>query len=98
MFFLLADALNLYRNQLTEFERTEIDKYPEIWYLGLEACKINAKLGTSLNCGFDDDNGSYNKVIHDHICYRYEILEVIGKGSFGQVSLIDVRCCPGLIA
>lgn len=25
------------------------------------------------------------KVIHDHICYRYEILEVIGKGSFGQV-------------
>jgi dual specificity tyrosine-phosphorylation-regulated kinase 2/3/4 len=24
-------------------------------------------------------------VIHDHICYRYEILEVIGKGSFGQV-------------
>jgi dual specificity tyrosine-phosphorylation-regulated kinase 2/3/4 len=25
------------------------------------------------------------QVIHDHICYRYEILEVIGKGSFGQV-------------
>jgi dual specificity tyrosine-phosphorylation-regulated kinase 2/3/4 len=23
--------------------------------------------------------------IHDHIAYRYEILEVIGKGSFGQV-------------
>jgi serine/threonine protein kinase len=25
------------------------------------------------------------KVLHDHISYRYEILEVIGKGSFGQV-------------
>lgn len=25
------------------------------------------------------------QVLHDHICYRYEILEVIGKGSFGQV-------------
>ncbi|CAG2163531.1 unnamed protein product [Oppiella nova] len=24
-------------------------------------------------------------VLHDHISYRYEILEVIGKGSFGQV-------------
>lgn len=24
-------------------------------------------------------------MIHDHISYRYEILEVIGKGSFGQV-------------
>lgn len=23
--------------------------------------------------------------MHDHICYRYEIIEVIGKGSFGQV-------------
>lgn len=24
-------------------------------------------------------------MLHDHIYYRYEILEVIGKGSFGQV-------------
>lgn len=28
---------------------------------------------------------SRSQVIHDHVCYRYEILEVIGKGSFGQV-------------
>lgn len=26
------------------------------------------------------------KVLHDHIAYRYEVLEVIGKGSFGQVA------------
>ena len=38
--------------------------------------------------GYDDDNGSYIKVLHDHIAYRYEIREVIGKGSFGQV----VKC------
>lgn len=25
------------------------------------------------------------QVLHDHIAYRYEILEVIGRGSFGQV-------------
>lgn len=60
--FILPEALNLYRSQLTEYERQEIDKYPEIWYLGLESCKINAKPGTTLNCGYDDDNGSYNKV------------------------------------
>ena len=24
-------------------------------------------------------------VAHDHIAYRYEVLKVIGKGSFGQV-------------
>lgn len=27
----------------------------------------------------------FHQIIHDHISYRYEILEVIGKGSFGQV-------------
>lgn len=30
-------------------------------------------------------NFAFLQVAHDHICYRYEILEVIGKGSFGQV-------------
>lgn len=25
------------------------------------------------------------QVLHDHIAYRFEVLEVIGKGSFGQV-------------
>ncbi|CAO1363011.1 unnamed protein product [Diamesa tonsa] len=80
-----SEVLKQYGSRLSEYERQEIEKYPEIWYLGLDSCKINAKPGTPVNCGYDDDNGSYNKVIHDHICYRYEILEVIGKGSFGQV-------------
>ncbi|XP_053694501.1 dual specificity tyrosine-phosphorylation-regulated kinase 2 isoform X2 [Sabethes cyaneus] len=79
------EALKYHGAGLTDYEKQEIEKYPEIYYLGLEACKLNAKPGTALNSGYDDDNGSYNKVIHDHICYRYEILEVIGKGSFGQV-------------
>ncbi|XP_055595375.1 dual specificity tyrosine-phosphorylation-regulated kinase 2 [Uranotaenia lowii] len=80
-----SEALKYHGTRLTDYEKQEIEKYPEVYYLGLDACKINAKPGTSLNSGYDDDNGSYNKVIHDHICYRYEILEVIGKGSFGQV-------------
>lgn len=80
-----AEALRLYGNRLTEYERTEIDKFSKIWYLGLDACKIHGEQGGSQNGGFDDESGSYNKVLHDHISYRYEILEVIGKGSFGQV-------------
>lgn len=40
--------------------------------------------------GYDDDNGSYIKVLHDHIAYRYEIREVIGKGSFGQVVKVGI--------
>ncbi|KAK6632333.1 Dual specificity tyrosine-phosphorylation-regulated kinase 2 [Polyplax serrata] len=73
-----SEALKYYGNRLTDYEKTEIEKYPEIWYLGLDACKIHGE-------DFDDDYGSYHKVLHDHISYRYEILEVIGKGSFGQV-------------
>ncbi|XP_076748559.1 uncharacterized protein LOC143422070 isoform X2 [Xylocopa sonorina] len=80
-----SEALKYYGSRLTEFERAEIEKYSEIWYLGLSATKIHGEEGSSQNGGYDDDNGSYNKVFHDHISYRYEILEVIGKGSFGQV-------------
>lgn len=80
-----SEVLKQYGSRLSDYEKQEIEKYPEIWYLGLDAVKVNAKPGTPLNCGYDDENGSYNKVIHDHICYRYEILEVIGRGSFGQV-------------
>ena len=46
---------------------------------------MNAYESLELNNGYDDQSGSYIKVLHDHIAYRYEILEVIGKGSFGQV-------------
>ena len=27
----------------------------------------------------------FSQVLGDHLVYRYEILEVLGKGSFGQV-------------
>ncbi|CAG5048263.1 unnamed protein product [Parnassius apollo] len=80
-----SDALKAYSERLTEWERNEVRKYPEVWFLGLEANKVQARSNLPNNCGFDDENGSYNKQIHDHIAYRYEILEVIGKGSFGQV-------------
>ncbi|XP_034943160.1 LOW QUALITY PROTEIN: cyclin-dependent kinase 13-like [Chelonus insularis] len=78
------EATKYYGSRLTEYERTEIEKYSEIWYLGLSACKIHGEEGAE-NSGYDDDTGSYHKIPHDHISYRYEILEVIGKGSFGQV-------------
>lgn len=67
-----AEAVRLHGSRLTDYERQEIDKYQEIWFLGLDACKINAKPGTALNSGYDDDNGSYNKVnfIASLIIYR----------------------------
>jgi dual specificity tyrosine-phosphorylation-regulated kinase 2/3/4 len=35
--------------------------------------------------GYDDSKGDYLIQSHDHISYRYEILEILGRGSFGQV-------------
>ena len=37
------------------------------------------------NYNYDDAQGGYILVQNDHIAYRYEILRIIGKGSFGQV-------------
>ncbi|XP_075743079.1 dual specificity tyrosine-phosphorylation-regulated kinase 4-like isoform X1 [Rhipicephalus microplus] len=80
-----AEALLYYGNRLSSYERTEVSQYRDVWYLGLDASKIEYDEGAGQNGGYDDETGSYIKVMHDHIAYRYEILEVIGKGSFGQV-------------
>lgn len=37
------------------------------------------------NFGYDDDRGDYLVVNNDHLAYRYEIVDTLGKGSFGQV-------------
>jgi hypothetical protein len=78
-------AVKEYGHKLTAYERKEIMEYPEVWFMGLESKKIEGVPGGMQNCGYDDENGSYVKVLHDHIAYRYEIKEIIGKGSFGQV-------------
>lgn len=35
--------------------------------------------------GYDDERGDYNVVDHDQLAFRYEVLGILGKGSFGQV-------------
>ncbi|XP_026168234.1 dual specificity tyrosine-phosphorylation-regulated kinase 4 isoform X2 [Mastacembelus armatus] len=78
-------ALMNFQERLTEFEQEEIMDYAEIWFLGLGSQKIEGSQGAPQNSGYDDEHGSYIRVLHDHIAYRFEVLEVIGKGSFGQV-------------
>ena len=57
-----TEALRLYGSRLTAYERLEIEHYPEIWYLGLDARKIHGEEGAPQNGGYDDENGSYHKV------------------------------------
>ena len=71
-------------NNLSDFEKGEILDYNEIYFLGLNAPKIKGSPLLPYNYGYDDERGDYKVVLGDQIGYRYEPLEFIGKGSFGQ--------------
>ncbi|XP_020809936.1 putative dual specificity tyrosine-phosphorylation-regulated kinase 3 homolog isoform X3 [Drosophila serrata] len=74
----------LYMHKLTPYERTEILAYPQIYFIGANAKKRPGIYGPN-NSDYDNEQGAYIHVPHDHVAYRYEMLKIIGKGSFGQV-------------
>uniref|UniRef100_A0A8C7NRM5 dual-specificity kinase n=1 Tax=Oncorhynchus mykiss TaxID=8022 RepID=A0A8C7NRM5_ONCMY len=80
-----TEVLKAFKDRLTEHEQEEVMDYSEVWYLGLDAKKMEGSPSLPHNSGYDDESGGYLKVAHDHIGFRFEVLEVIGKGSFGQV-------------
>ncbi|KAI9810438.1 MAG: hypothetical protein M1826_003607 [Phylliscum demangeonii] len=93
-----AQALRIVNLNL--FERGEIVDYKDVYFCGTQNAKkhvgdLNAQ---ATNFGYDDDRGDYKIVHGDHLAYRYEIIDLLGKGSFGQV----VRCVDhkngGLVA
>lgn len=77
-------------NKLTMYEK--IMQYPEIYFTGnCKENKVKADLkDTRNNYNFDDKMGNFKVILGDHIKYRYEIKEILGKGAFGTVvSVID---------
>ena len=69
---------------MTDYEKIEIQNYQEVYFLGLEAKKIQATSLLGHNFGFDDERGDYQVVMKDHLAYRFEVVDKLGSGSFGQ--------------
>lgn len=79
-----AVVLKYFKKNLTFWEQGEILDFNQIYFLGNNPKKFSNS-GAGLNNGFDDENGDYKVLLGDQINYRYEIIQQIGKGSFGQV-------------
>ncbi|KAH8108495.1 hypothetical protein DFH11DRAFT_1633216 [Phellopilus nigrolimitatus] len=84
---------------LSDYERKEILDYPFVYYFGNKNDKKPASRDVSTNnYGYDDDRGDYQVINHDHLAYRYEIIDTLGKGSFGQVLHCRDHCSGESVA
>ncbi|KAF7971643.1 hypothetical protein HWV62_20682 [Athelia sp. TMB] len=84
---------------LSAYERKEILDYPSVYCIGAKSKKKNASPDiTTNNFGYDDERGDYLVVNHDHLSYRYEVIDTLGKGSFGQVLQCRDHCTGESVA
>eukprot|EP00826_Nyctotherus_ovalis_P029932 TRINITY_DN2374_c0_g1_i14.p1 TRINITY_DN2374_c0_g1~~TRINITY_DN2374_c0_g1_i14.p1 ORF type:complete len:506 (+),score=78.76 TRINITY_DN2374_c0_g1_i14:140-1657(+) len=70
-------ALKYYGSKLTDYEKAEILDYDFIYYIGNDHKRF-------VQDSFDDENGDYKAYVGNQLGYRYEIIDIFGKGSFGQ--------------
>ena len=72
-----CEVILLFGETIPTWEQREMEKYSEIYFIGKNFKPKDPK--------FDDAQGDYKVLIKDHIAFRYEVVALIGKGSFGQV-------------
>jgi len=82
-----GEAVGKFQGKLSPFEQREIHQYERVYCAGEGARKIQASpsLQGPNNYGYDDDKGDYRMVAEDHLAYRYQLVQPLGRGSFGQV-------------
>ena len=93
-----ATALSLSEYGLSSYEESEmIDFDRQIYFTGLstvdksgrgkiESIEAHINADGDYALGFDDEKGDYRIVWGDHLAYRFELVDLLGQGSFGQVA------------
>ena len=64
-------------SRLTDHEKQEIHQFTQVYFISTSDRKVPAP--------FTNPKGYYNGVKGDHLAYRYELLELIGRGAYGLV-------------
>ncbi|KEG15062.1 putative Protein kinase domain [Trypanosoma grayi] len=89
-----VEALVKCKSHLTPYEQEEIMSFRDVYYCGAHAQGVStASLAESdmkqqQLCGplcFHSKEDYYRIVCGDHIAYRYEVIEVLGSGTYGSV-------------
>ena len=62
---------------LSEWHKQEIALYPQIYYM--------SKNEKGKDPSLSENDGEFKVLVGDDVAYRYEIIESLGKGTFGQV-------------
>lgn len=70
------EVLDNYSSFLLPYEIKEIQRFTKIYFLGYPSAK---------NQTINDSTYLYKINPKDHIAYRYEIVKILGSGSFGKV-------------
>jgi hypothetical protein len=72
-----SEVILLFGETIPPWEQREMENYSEIYFIGKNFKPKDPE--------FHDEQGDYKVLIKDHIAFRYEVVALIGKGSFGQV-------------
>ncbi|KAH9946387.1 uncharacterized protein BXZ73DRAFT_36846 [Epithele typhae] len=84
---------------LSQYECREVLDYESIYFTGARSDKKMATPDIATNnYGYDDERGDYLVINHDHLAFRYEVIDTLGKGSFGQVLHCRDHCTGESVA
>lgn len=95
----ILNELTTWDTLLTDYEKTEIGSFSDVYFAGRNVAdkqQVSVIPGGPHEMEIDgaspahqdtycNDAGSYISHVGDHLFYRYEIIQAVGTGSFGDV-------------